>query len=95
MSKDRRSDSQLIEAIRNLMSDKNRSPFFYLEEIAEGIGYQKEKHILLPPYNRLDNLISQMQCQHVITTGGTIAPNAYVLQERMDKYLKAHEGQVL
>ncbi len=95
MSKDRRSDSQLTEAIRKLMSDTKRSPFFYLEEIAEGIDYQKEKHIILSRYNHLENLISQMQCQHLITTGGTVAPNAYILTDRQETFMKAHEGQIL
>ncbi len=95
MSKDGRTEEQLEKEIRVFMSNPKHSPFYDIQEIAEGIGYKKERHFILPQYNRLEKVIGVMQCQHLIQTGGPVAPNKYVLADRFSVYLKEHEGQIL
>lgn len=95
MSKDKRDDHQLTEDIRKFMSNEKHSLFYDFQEIAEGIAYKKEKHLILAPYNGLERVVGVMQCQHLITTGGAAAPTKYVLTDRYNKFLEEHKDQIL
>lgn len=87
-----RDQSQLEQDIRNFMSDENHSPFYSVQEIEKGVNYQEPRFTLVSGFSKV---LASMQCRHLITTGGASAPDKYVLKERMDKYLKEHEGQIL
>jgi hypothetical protein len=87
-----RDQSQLEQDIRNFMSDKNHSPFYSIQEIEKGVNYKEPRFKLVSEFS---GILAGMQCRHIITTGSASAPDKYVLQERMDQYLKEHEGQIL
>jgi hypothetical protein len=88
----KRDQSQLEQDIRKFMSNPKHSPFYDSSEVKEGVNYEEPFFRLISQFG---GVLASMQCRHIITTGSASAPDKYVLKERMDQYLKEHEGQVL